>query len=234
MNIKYCRNYKEMSQIAADTVVEVLKKGSGKSLCVATGQSPKGTYRNLATTYIKHPEHFKDLRIVKLDEWGELPNSNPSSCDFYVRQELLSPLHISELNYISFNGNADLPQRECDRVEQLLLDLGSIDIAVLGLGVNGHIGFNEPTDNLQLKCHIANLSPESLNHQMIKSMSIKPNYGLTLGMENILQAKKIILLITGVNKKNVTEQLLAKVVTPQLPASYLWQHDNVDCLIAFK
>ena len=234
MNIKYCTDYKQMSQFAADTVVEVLKTGPGKSLCAATGHSPKGTYRNLVNTFKKHPDFFKDLKIVKLDEWGGLPNSNPNSCDFYIRQELLGPLHISDLNYISFRGNAGLLQQECERVEQLLKDIGPIDIAVLGLGVNGHIGFNEPADILQPQCHIAKLSPESLNHQMMSSMSIKPNYGLTLGIENILQAKKIILLVTGVNKKNITEQLLTKVITPKLPASYLWQHDNVDCLIAIK
>jgi galactosamine-6-phosphate isomerase len=232
MNIKYCTDYKQMSQFAADTVVEVLKTGPGKSLCAATGNSPKGTYKYLATIYKKNPGFFKDLRIIKLDEWGGLPNSDPNSCDFYVRQKLLRPLHISSQNYISFDGNADLPQGECERIEQQIKDLGSIDIAILGLGVNGHIGFNEPADILQPQCHIAKLSPESLNHQMISKMSTKSDYGLTLGMENILQAKKIILLVTGVSKENVTEQLLKKVITPQLPASYLWQHDNVDCLIA--
>lgn len=106
-----------------------------------------------------------------------------------------------------------------------------IDLCILGLGKNGHIAFNEPGDTLHPYCHVAQLSPESMQHTMAQTMQTQPTYGLTLGMADILSAKKIILLITGSNKKSAIEKLLQSNLTTHLPASLLWLHPDVDCLI---
>uniref|UniRef100_UPI0035937362 6-phosphogluconolactonase n=1 Tax=Pricia sp. TaxID=2268138 RepID=UPI0035937362 len=108
---------------------------------------------------------------------------------------------------------------------------GPIDICILGLGKNGHIGFNEPAKTLTPFCHVAKLSEKSLQHSMANTMKPKPAYGLTLGMADILRSKKIILLLTGSDKQDIIFKLLSKEITTQLPASFLWLHHDVSCFI---
>jgi len=108
---------------------------------------------------------------------------------------------------------------------------GPIDLCILGLGTNGHLGLNEPGPSLEPYCHKARLSKETLQHQMIASLQQKPVYGLTLGMMELLSSKKIILLITGQKKGQVIERLLTKKISSDLPASLLWLHKDVQCMI---
>ncbi|NNE76048.1 MAG: galactosamine-6-phosphate isomerase, partial [Pricia sp.] len=147
------------------------------------------------------------------------------------QQNIAIPLDISAHRYISFASNPLFPEKECERIQKELLQEGPVDICILGLGRNGHIGFNEPSEYLHPHCHVAKLSQESLQHQMADTMEIKPSYGLTLGMADILQSKKIVLLLTGSNKGKVISQFLSKQITTQLPASFLWLHPNVTCYI---
>lgn len=231
MKIKYCTNYEEMSQLAFDSVVKDLKSHPELFLCSATGNSPEGIYTKLEEIYHEHPEYFNELSVIKLDEWVGLKHDNPNSCEFYLREKILQPLHISESRYISFKSDADHPQKESDRIQNLIDAKDPIDICILGLGKNGHIGFNEPSDKLALGCHVAKLSSSSKQHEMTSSLITKPSHGLTLGISDIFRSKKIILLITGSGKKKIIEQLLNKNINTHLPASLLWLHKNVVCYI---
>lgn len=220
-----------MSELSCDSIIATLKKNPRQLICAATGYSPTLLYEGMVNYYDKEPDIFKELRILKLDEWGGIDPEDANSCETYIRNHLLSPLHIPDDYFISFESNADSPEKECEKIQKELDYMGPIDICILGLGKNGHIGFNEPAKDLIPNCHIAKLSHNSLQHQMTNTMEKKPNYGLTLGMANILQSKKIILLITGSDKENIAEQLFTKKITPSLPASFLWLHSNVDCFI---
>lgn len=231
MKIHYCANYDQMSQLAFIKVISDLKKNPKQLMCVATGNSPIGIYGKLADSHRNDPGNFKKLTIVKLDEWGGISSDDPNSCETFIQQKLLQPLNISEDRYISFKSNPGSPEDECKRIENELQQSGSIDICILGLGINGHIGFNEPTDSLNPFVHVAQLSKDSLQHQMIQFMDNKPKYGLTLGMSSIIQSKKIILIISGLNKKNIINKLLSGRITTQLPATFLWLHPNVECYI---
>lgn len=231
MKIYNCSDYDEMSDLCSDSIVSSLKENPGSLLCAATGNSPLGVYEKLANAYLKEPGTFKNLNIIKLDEWGGISFEDPNSCETFIQQNILGPLHISRKRYISFGSDLDSPEQECDRVQQEIQKKGPIDICILGLGKNGHIGFNEPAVVLIPNCHIAMLSEESLQHQMTNGMKNKPTYGLTLGMADILQSKKIMLLLTGTNKKRTISQLLSKQITTKLPASFLWLHHNVECYV---
>ena len=112
-----------------------------------------------------------------------------------------------------------------------LAKAGPIDCCVLGLGINGHLGFNEPAEYLHPGCHIARLSPTTLQHTMVGDMTSRPSYGLTLGMADILQAKMVLILISGSSKKEITREFLSERVTAELPASFLWLHPNAVCLL---
>ncbi|MCR9228948.1 MAG: galactosamine-6-phosphate isomerase [Flavobacteriaceae bacterium] len=230
MNSLSFADYGAMSAHAGHIVLSELKKKKELRICAATGNSPTGTYKFLARQYMNRPELFKGLHIVKLDEWGDLPGTHPGSCEYYLQEHLLKPLNISNDRYTGFGTNPQNARLECEKIQQKIENQGSIDLCILGLGKNGHIGFNEPNEHLQPFCHVAQLSGTSLNHGMVKGISPKPSFGMTLGMQNILAAKKIILLVYGTGKEEAISILQKKIITPKLPASFLWLHPNVDCL----
>lgn len=231
MIVHNCTGYGEMSRRAGDSLLSEIGKKPNLLLCTATGNSPIGLYENLVEAKEESPQIFKELRIIKLDEWGGIPSNEPESCETFIQQKILVPLNIGSDRYVSFQSNPSDPGKECIRIQNEILKKGPIDVCILGLGKNGHIGFNEPDQSLEPFPHIAELSKASLQHNMTRNMAHLPTYGLTLGMSNILQSKRIILLLTGSGKMEVIEELMTKKVTPQLPASFLWLHPWVDCYV---
>ena len=231
MNVHNCTGCEEMSQKAGNSLLLDLKNKPNMLLCTATGNSPIGLYKTLVESYRESSQIFKELRIIKLDEWGGIPINEPESCETFIQHKILDPLNISRDRYISFDSDPSEPEKECIRIQNEILKKGPIDLCILGLGKNGHIGFNEPATTLEPYPHIAELSQESLQHNMTRNMVHLPTYGLTLGMSNILQSKKIILLLTGLGKTEVIEELMTKKITPQLPASFLWLHPEVTCYV---
>lgn len=231
MNVHNCPGYREMSLMASESLLSDIKGKPNLLICTATGNSPIGLYKNLSDAYSRSPQIFRDVRIIKLDEWGGIPASEPDSCETFIQQKILRPLKVSNDRYISFKSDPPEPEGECIRIHNEILDKGPIDVCILGLGKNGHIGFNEPASALHPYPHVAELSQESLQHNMTRSMDRRPTYGLTLGMANILQSKKIVLLLTGDGKKDIIEALMTKKVTSGLPASFLWLHPQVECFV---
>ncbi|MES2731075.1 MAG: galactosamine-6-phosphate isomerase [Bacteroidota bacterium] len=231
MNIIHCKGYEEMSDLAATFVSQEVATKKDLLLCAATGHSPQGLYSRLVDQASRTQGFFDQLRVIQLDEWGGLPKNHPATCASYLQQWLLEPLAISPQRTISFQSAPADPAQECARMQSVLAKNGPIDLCILGLGGNGHIGFNEPAPFLEPHCHVAHLSETTLHHAMVQALNNKPAYGLTLGLSDILHAKRILLLITGSNKEKVTEAFLSGKITTQLPASLLWLHPHVDCLI---
>ncbi len=231
MNIERVNSYNELSLKAKDYILHELRKKKDLLLCAATGASPKGTYQLLVDEFREDPALFAGLRIVKLDEWGGIPMYQPGTCESYIRENLLNPLQIPESRYIGFNSNSESAAEECAAIQEKLHKQGPIDLCILGLGMNGHLALNEPGDFLQAYCHVSMLSVASLNHPMTSEMPVKPTFGLTLGMANILQSKKVLLLISGLQKQAIVKQLLSQKITSALPASFLWLHPDAVCLI---
>ncbi len=231
MNIRQCSDYAELSRLAAALVLEALAEKPDLLLCAATGSSPEGLYRELASLAAKEKEPFAQLKILKLDEWGGIPENHPVSCEYFLRTRLLNSLSISGDRYISFSSDPSDPDRECRRVRAILKAEGPIDLCILGLGANGHLALNEPAPALEPYTHVAALSQASLRHPMIASLEPKPTYGLTLGMKEILDSRRIIMLVSGKGKQEVAGRFLEGKVSPQLPASFLWQHPQVECLV---
>jgi galactosamine-6-phosphate isomerase len=230
MNINYFSTTEAMSRQAAELVFEEVRLKPSLLLCTATGSSPKNLYHILAEESQKHASLYKKARVMPLDEWIGLPTAE-GSCHAYIKKLVLTPLQIAKEHYFGFNVDAASLERECARIQKQLTLEGPIDVCILGLGKNGHLGFNEPASELQPHCHIANLAPQSQEHGMIVSATAKPTKGLTLGMEDILAAKKIILLVSGDGKEVATWRLLSGDISNNCPATWLWKHDHVDCLI---
>ena len=231
MNVIDCHDYESLSALATSFVISELEKQRNLLLCAATGRSPVGLYERLVTRSRTDRALFAELRVVKLDEWVGMPADDPGSCEHYLRERVVDPLAISPDRYTAFASTPDDPARECERIQRELDRIGPIDVCVLGLGANGHLGFNEPGPLLPPRCHVAQLSDETRRHSMVRSQTTKPQLGLTLGMREILSARRIILLVAGAGKEKALAGLLAQQVTTSLPASFLWLHDHTDCLI---
>ena len=146
-----------------------------------------------------------------------------------LRTTLLSPINLAE-RYVAFESNPPDPDAECARVADWLDQNGPIDISVLGLGINGHLGFTEPAEYLQPFAHVAQLSQASLAHAMLAQSNTRPTYGLTLGMADLIQSRHILLLVTGPTKRDPLERLLTGRITTDFPASMLQLHNDVELL----
>ena len=231
MKIHSCRDYEDMSRAAAVRVMHQIALRKDSLLGAPTGRSPSGLYQQLVDKSRRQPEFFRSVRIVKLDEWFGVAADDPGTCEYYLRTRLLDPLNIAGERYISFNSLAVDPGKECARIQRELQRHGEVDICLLGLGRNGHVAFNEPGPSLHPQCHVAKLLQETQRHPMIDATRAKPEYGLTLGMRDILSARKIILLITGQGKERVTTEFLNGEVRTTLPATFLLLHSDVEVFI---
>jgi glucosamine-6-phosphate isomerase len=227
MKITYLENYDSLSQYAAKLVVDEVQLKKDLLFCAATGNSPTGMYAEMA----KNKSLFEKMRVVKMDEWGIIPLSHPDSCESYLKKHLLEPMEISKDRYTGFETAADKVEAECARMKSFISDHGPFDICILGLGKNAHIAFNEPADFLQPDFHKALLAPSTIQHDPALSQGPEPAYGLCVGMKDIQQTKKVIFLITGKGKQEAIRQILERKISTQCPASFLWMHSNVECLI---
>ena len=226
----HCAGYEPMSKAAAECITDVLAHKRDAVLCAAAGNSPTGLYRELARAGQKNPDLFAAVRIVKLDDWLGVPPDHPASCEHYLRITVVEPLRISSDRYLGFRPDAADPPAGMHARASGAGPTRSRRL-ILGLGANGHIGLNEPASSLEVGCHVALLTAESRRHALLADVDPKPTHGVTLGVGDILRARKIVLLITGRGKERAISELLAGKLTTALPASLLALHDDVDAFI---
>ncbi|MBE6595996.1 MAG: glucosamine-6-phosphate deaminase [Ruminococcaceae bacterium] len=229
MNIIVCKNYEEMSLRSARIVAEQIRGKPNFVLGLATGSTPEGMYAQLADMNKKGELTFKDVTTVNLDEYYPISPSNEQSYRYFMNDRLFDRIDIDKANTHVPDGTASDPVAEGKRYEELITELGGIDLQVLGIGRNGHIGFNEPDSKLILDTHITDLTESTIeaNSRFFASPSDVPRRALTMGIGSIFKAKKILLLISGVEKKNAVSALLERTVDTGFPATMLNLHPDV-------
>jgi len=227
MNFIYLQDYIEMSRIAQIEFDHSIMDVDHPKVILATGVSPLGLYRNLVSSN----KSYQKLFVIKLDEWMGIPMDHPSTCECFLKKEFISPLQIPSNQFLSMNSNAISASEECRRVSSKIDELSSIELCILGLGENGHLGLNEPSDELSPFCHTITLEKSTQSHPMLKNCKTRITQGMTLGIAEIFKAKKILLLISGDRKQNAYRALKKRKLTPQFPASLLWLHPHVTVLI---
>lgn len=220
-------DHEAMSEVAAARIAAQLRRKPDSLLILATGDTPERAYQLLAENGRAEPGLCDRLRILKLDEWGGLSMDDPATCEVALRRALVSPLGIGPDRFAGWQSEPPDIQHECDRMTQWLEKHGPADMCVLGLGLNGHLGFNEPGECVMPGPHRAELSSESMQHSMLCQARGQPGYGLTLGLRDILQSRKILLLVSGARKEPQLRRLLQPIITPHFPASFLWLHAAV-------
>jgi len=230
LKIQALATYEAMSRRAADFICAELERRPNLLLCVSAGGTPTRAYDLLASRCRSEPGLFRQLRVLQIDEWGGLTAGDPATCEADLGTKVLEPLGITRPRYHGFRTDAPDPEAECARIARWLAANGPIDVCILGLGRNGHVAMNEPADALTPQAHVAVLAASSLQHAMLKGLTKKPRYGLTLGMTDILRSRRILLLVNGKRKRLALKQLMKPRVTTRFPASLLWLHPDTTVL----
>lgn len=216
-----------MSRAVAARLAAELQRRRDALICLASGASPRRAYELLVAHARTAPALYAAARWMKLDEWGGLALDDPASCETFLREILLTPLGVPPARYFGWESQPADPQAECRRVATWLETNGPIDIQVLGLGKNGHLGFNEPAQQFQPAPHVATLTAESLSHAMLARSKTRPSYGLTLGMDAITSARRILLVVSGGHKARQLQRLATQEISPWFPASILRRCEQV-------
>ncbi len=231
MTIKVLENYDAMSAAAAELIADVVKSKPNAVLGLATGATPEGMYSRLADKYAAGELDFSEIRTVNLDEYYPIAPDDPQSYRYFMNKNLFSRINVKLENTHLPNGASIDPIEECFAYEQLVASLGYADVQVLGVGQNGHIGFNEPGDSLYPETHLTPLTESTLQANSIYFTDRPmPTEALTMGMGSIMRAKSILLLASGKSKHPAIARLLAGEITTECPATFLLLHDNVTVL----
>lgn len=228
MKVIVTENYDEMSKKAAEIIINVVKNNPNAVLGLATGSSPIGTYENMAKDYRENGTSYKNVKSVNLDEYVGLTADHDQSYAYFMRTNLFDKIDIDLKNTNLPCGSAPDLQKECDRYNALLAEMQQ-DVQVLGLGSNGHIGFNEPGTPLDSVTHLVDLTENTIkdNSRLFASIDEVPRQALSMGIKNIMQAKSILMVVSGKNKAEAVKGMVQGKITPDLPASVLQLHPCV-------
>lgn len=229
MRIYKAKDYNEMSRKAANIISAQIIMKPDAVLGLATGSSPIGTYKQLIDWYNKGDLDFSEIRSVNLDEYKVLDASNPQSYAYFMRHNLFDSVNIKLENTNIPNGLETDIEKECTRYNNIIKSLGGIDLQLLGIGNNGHIGFNEPGEAFEKETHCVKLTENTIqaNARFFSSIGEVPTHAYSTGIKNIMQARSILLIASGEAKAEAMYQALFGPITPTVPASILQLHNNV-------
>ncbi|MBE6604230.1 MAG: glucosamine-6-phosphate deaminase [Ruminococcaceae bacterium] len=229
MNIIVCKSYDEMSLRAAQMVAAQMKEKPCSVIGLATGSTPEGLYRQLVNMYKSGEISFKGVTTINLDEYYPIAPANDQSYRYFMDHHLFDHLDIDKANTHVPDGTAADPAAEARRYEERITDLGGIDLQILGIGRNGHVGFNEPAQRLMLDTHITDLTKSTIeaNSRFFASPNDVPRQALTMGIGSIFKARRIIIMASGANKKDAVRAMLERTVDTAFPATILNLHPNV-------
>jgi len=229
MKVYVCENYEAMSRKAASIIASHVTLKPDCVLGLATGSTPIGMYQELVKAYEKGELDFSQVKSVNLDEYVGLEPTHDQSYRYFMQDNLFNHVNIDVANTNVPNGLAEDTAAECERYDQVMEDLGGVDIQVLGMGHNGHIGFNEPADHFPLGTHIVDLQESTIqaNARFFASADEVPKQALTMGIRSIMRARQILVVVNGEGKADIVKAAFTGPVTPMVPASILQLHPNV-------
>ncbi len=228
MVIKTFKTAEEIGVAVAKIFTDAVAENPSCVLGLATGATPIPTYKNIISTYEKGGLSFKDVKTYNLDEYCNLPKSDKNSYYTFMHEQLFNGLDILEENVHFLDGNAEDSEAECKRYDDEINAAGGIDIQLLGIGNNAHIGFNEPADEFTTGSFKVTLTQSTIDANKIYfDENPMPTHALTMGIQQIMSAKKVILIATGPKKAEAIKNMIEGPVTAQVPASILQQHDDV-------
>ena len=229
LKILRTKDYADMSRKTANLISAQVILKPDCVLGLATGSSPVGAYMQLVDWYNKGDVDFSRVRTVNLDEYLGLPRENDQSYYYFMHQNLFDHVNIPVENTHLPNGMEPDSEKECRRYTELIQSLGGVDLQLLGIGHNGHIGFNEPGESFDKQVHCVNLTESTIeaNKRFFASAEDVPKQAYTMGIKTIMQAKKILIVASGEDKAEIVQKAFFGPITPQVPASVLQLHNDV-------
>lgn len=233
MEVIIKNDYDEICSEAFGIILEKWQKKKNIVLGLATGRTPLGVYAKLIDSHKRGEIDFSEVRAFSLDEYFGLSEDHPHSFAYYMKKNLYSQINIKKENIHGLHGSTDDIENHCRRYEALIKDAGGIDVQILGIGSNGHIGFNEPSSSLGSRTRIKTLTEETIesNRRYFEQEEDIPRYCLTMGIGTIMEAKTILLLAFGQNKNEAVFKSVEGPVTAMVPASALQHHPEVKIII---
>lgn len=229
MKVIICNSYEEMSSTAADIIAAQMKEKKNSTLGLATGSTPIGTYDCLVEKYEKGEIDFSEITTFNLDEYYPIAPDNDQSYIYFMRKNLFDRVNVKMENVHIPSGSCADIEKECKEYDLALEKNGSVDIQILGIGQNGHIGFNEPSENLITGTHPTVLEEGTriANSRFFASLDDVPTHAVTMGMASIMSAKKILLLANGKGKHAAISAMMTDKINTQIPATLLKLHPDV-------
>lgn len=229
MRIYEAKDYQDMSRKAANILAAQVILKPDCVLGLATGSSPIGTYDQLVEGYARGDLDFSEVKTVNLDEYIGLDHGNEQSYYYFMHSHLFDRINIDPANTNVPDGMAEDIDAECGRYEELIRSLGGVDIQLLGIGRNGHIGFNEPADAFDRMTHCVDLTESTIeaNKRFFASADDVPRQAVSMGIGTIMKSKKILLIACGEDKAEAVAKSFFGPVTPEVPASILQFHSDV-------
>ncbi|MCI8832532.1 MAG: glucosamine-6-phosphate deaminase [Lachnospiraceae bacterium] len=229
MKIYKVKDYEEMSRKAAAVIASQIISKPDSVLGLATGSTPIGTYKHLVAAYKAGDLDFSQIKSANLDEYRGLTKDNDQSYYYFMNNHLFQHVNIDPANTNIPDGTNNDPDAECARYEEVIKSLGGVDLQLLGLGHDGHMGFNEPCDHFDKITHCVDLTEMTIeaNKRFFASADDVPRQAYTMGCGTIMRAKKILILVSGADKADILYQVVNGPVTPQVPASLLQFHPDV-------
>lgn len=225
MKIFIADSYELMSKQAADAVMKITQSITEPLICVPSGDSPKGLYKELKLQQEKKIIDIHNWYFLGLDEWIGLGENDEGSCRYMLNRDLFHALNIHEEKICCFDGNTTNTEADCNRIENYIHQHKAIDIAILGLGMNGHVGLNEPGTSPLLYSHVSDIDPvTNKTGQKYFSKPQSLTQGITLGLATLMGAKHLILLVSGQKKAGILKQAIEDDITEKVPASLLRSH----------
>ena len=224
-----CADYTAMSRQAANLISAQVIVKPNCVLGLATGSTPIGTYKQLIEWYNKGDLSFANVRSVNLDEYKGLSGDHDQSYRYFMQNNLFNHVDIDVANTSVPNGKAEDADAECAAYDAHIRELGGIDLQLLGMGHNGHIGFNEPADEFVGPTHVVELAQSTIdaNKRFFASEADVPRQALTMGMAAILQARSVVVVVSGEDKAEIVHKAFFGPITPRVPASLLQLHPSV-------
>ena len=236
MRVIETKSYAELSRKAANLISAQVLSKPNSVLGLATGSTPIGTYKQLIEWYEKGDLDFSEVKSINLDEYVGLTGDHDQSYRYFMNTNLFNHVNIDKSKTNVPSGVAEDLEAECKRYDALIDEMGGIDLQLLGIGHNGHIGFNEPADSFVAPTHVVELGETTINAnaRFFSSADEVPKMAVTMGIKAIMQAKKVLLIANGPDKKAIVEKALYGPVTPEVPASILQLHPDLTVVYCFE
>lgn len=229
MKIIKAKDYNDMSRKAANIISAQVIMKPNCVLGLATGSTPIGTYAQLVDWYQKGDLDFSEVTTVNLDEYKGLTRENEQSYYYFMNENLFSKVNINLERTFLPDGTEPDSDKACRDYNKVIADVGGVDLQLLGLGHNGHIGFNEPGMAFEAETHCINLTESTMkaNQRFFASMEDVPRQAYTMGIKTIMQAKKILIVVSGADKAAIVKEAFFGPITPKVQASVLQLHNDV-------